>query len=44
MKPSLKRTPSQFVLLVGTNDLNSSQTSKVITKEMVDLETSLKND
>ena len=39
----VKKTPNHFILHVGTNDLNSSQTSEVIAKEIVDLATSLKN-
>ena len=42
-KPSLRSTPNHFILHVGTNDLNSNQTSEVIAKEIVDLATSLKN-
>ena len=38
VKPSLRSTPNHFILHVGTNDLNSDQTSAVI-----DLATSLKN-
>ena len=43
LKPSLKTTPSHFVLHVGTNDLNSNQTSEIIAKEIVDLAILLKN-
>ena len=43
MKPSLKSTPSHFILHVGTNDLISNQTSEAITKDIADLTTSLKN-
>ena len=43
VKPSLRSTPNYFMLHVGTNDLNSNQTCKVIAKEIVDLATSLKN-
>ena len=43
VKPSLRSTPNHFILHVGTNDLNSNQTSEVIAKEIVDLATSLKN-
>ena len=43
VKPSLRSTPSHFILHVGTNDLISNQTSEAITKEIVDLTTSLKN-
>ena len=43
VKPSLRSTPSHFILHVGTNDLNSNQTSEVIAKEIVDLAISLKN-
>ena len=42
MKPSLRNTPNHFILHVGTNDLNSNQTSEVIAKEIVDLATSIK--
>ena len=41
VKPSLRSTPNHFILHVGTNDLNSNQTSEVIAKEIVDLATSL---
>ena len=40
---SLRRTPNNFILHLGTNDSNSNQTSEVIAKEIVDLATSLKN-
>ena len=43
VKPSLRSTSNHFILHVGTNDLNSNQTSEVIAKEIVDLATSLKN-
>ena len=43
VKPPLRSTPNHFILLFGTNDLNSNQTSEVIAKEIVDLATSLKN-
>ena len=43
VKPLLRSTPNHFILHVGTNDLNSHQTSEVIAKEIVDLATSLKN-
>ena len=43
VKPSLRSTPNHFILHVGTNDLNSNQTSGVIAKKIVDLATSLKN-
>ena len=39
VKPSLRSTPNQFNLHVRTNDLNSSETSEVIAKEIVDLTT-----
>ena len=39
-KPSLRSTPNHFILHVGTNNLNSNQTSEVIAKEIVDLATS----
>ena len=37
VKPSLRSTPNHFILHVGTNDLNSNQTSGVIAKKIVDL-------
>ena len=37
VKASLRSTPNHFILHVGTNDLNSNQTSEVIAKEIVDL-------
>ena len=43
VKPSLRSPPNHFILHVGTNDLNSNQTSEVIAREIVDLATSLKN-
>ena len=43
VKSSLRSTPKHFVLHVQTNDLNSNKISEVITKEIVDLATSLKN-
>ena len=43
VKPSLRSAPNHFILHVGKNDLNSNQTSQVITKEIVYLATSLKN-
>ena len=43
VKPLLRSTQNHFMLHVGTNNLNSSQTSEVIAKEIVDLATSLKN-
>ena len=43
MKPSLRSTPNHFILHVGTNDLNSNQTSEFIAKKIVDLATSIKN-
>ena len=43
VKPSLRSTPNHFILQVGTNGLNSNQTSEVIAKEIADLATSLKN-
>ena len=42
VKPSLRSPPNHFILHVGTNDLNSNQTSEAIAKEIVDLATSLK--
>ena len=38
VKPSLISTPNNFILLVGTNDLNSNKTSEVIAFENVDFE------
>ena len=43
MKPSLRSTPKHFILHVGTNDLNSNQTSEVIAKEFADLATPSRN-
>ena len=43
VKPSLRSTPNHSILHIGTNDLNSNQTSEVIAKEIVDLAISLKN-
>ena len=43
VKPSLRNTANHFILHVGKNDLNPNQTSEVITKEIFDLATSLKN-
>ena len=43
IKPSLRSIPNHFILHVGTNDLNSSQTPGVIAKEIFDLATLLKN-
>ena len=43
VKPPFRSTPNHFILYVGTNDLNSNQTSEVIAKEIVDLATSLNN-
>ena len=43
VKPSLRSTSNHFILHVGTNDLNSNQTSEVIAKEIADLATSLEN-
>ena len=43
MKPSLRSTPKHFILHVGTNDLNSNQTSEVIAKEIADLATPSRN-
>ena len=43
VKPSLRNTANHFILHVGKNDLNPNQTSEVITKEIYDLATSLKN-
>ena len=37
VKPLLRATPKHFILHVGTNDLNSNETSEVIAKEIVDL-------
>ena len=42
VKSSLRSTPKHFVLHVRTNDPNSNKSSEVITKEIVDLATSLK--
>ena len=41
--PSLRSQPNHFILLVGTNDISSIQTSKVIANKILDLATSLKN-
>ena len=43
VKQSLRSTTNHFILHVGTNDLNSNETSEAIAKEIVDLATSLKN-
>ena len=43
VKPSLGSTPKHLILHVGTNGLNSNQTSEVIAKEIVELAISLKN-
>ena len=43
VKVSLRSTPNHFILHLGTNDLNSNQTSEVIAKEIADLATSLKS-
>ena len=43
MKPSLRSTPNHFILNAGTNDLKSTQTSEIISKVIVDLAISLKN-
>ena len=41
--PSLRSKPNHFILLVGTNDISSIQTFKVIVNKILDLATSLKN-
>ena len=43
VKPSLRSKTKHLILHVGKNDLNPNKTSEVITKEIVDLATSLKN-
>ena len=43
VNPLLRRTPNHFILHVGTNDLNSNQTTEVIAKKISYLATSLKN-
>ena len=44
VKPSLRSTPNHFFFLhVGMNELRSNQTSELISKEIVDFATSLKN-
>ena len=45
VKPSLRSTPNHFFffLHVAMNELRSNQTSELISKEIVDFATSLKN-
>ena len=42
MKPSLRENPDHFILHVGTNDLNTERSPKLIAKFIVDLTTTLK--
>ena len=44
MKPSLRKNPHHFVLHIGTNDLNSDRSPKLIAKSITDVASSLKND
>ena len=42
MKPSLQENPDHFILYVGTNDLNTERSAKLIAKSIVALATTLK--
>ena len=44
LKPSLRENPDNFVLHVGTNDLDSDQSPDLIGKSIVDVASSLKTD
>ena len=43
IKPSLRSCPDHFILHVGTNDLNTDQSSEDIAKSIVNLATSIKS-
>ena len=44
MQSSLRNAPNDFILHVGTNDLDSDKTGKSIANIIIDLVASLKND
>ena len=44
VKPSVRSSPDHFILQVGTNDLSSDKSSEGITKSIIDLATSIKNE
>ena len=44
MKPSLRKNPDYFVLHIGTNDINSNRSPKLIAMGITDVGSSLKND
>ena len=43
-KCSLRENPEQFIRRVGTNDLNTERSPKIMAKSIADLATTLKGD
>ena len=44
LKPSVRSSTDHFILHVGTNDLSSDKSSEEITRSIIDLATSIKNE